>query len=79
LQLRTCAGATLTTSERRILQHAPKVQAMCDAGWVRFTEARLSLTASGFLLADAIGAEIIAVLAASVSEGQKVPVITTML
>ena len=78
LQLRTCAGATLTTPERCILQHAPKVRAMCDAGWVQLTEARLSLTASGFLLADAIGTEIIAVLAASVSESQTVPAITTM-
>jgi oxygen-independent coproporphyrinogen-3 oxidase len=78
LQLRTCAGATLTTPECGVLQHSPKVQAMCDAGWVQRTEARLSLTASGFLLADAIGTEIIAVLAAGISESQKALATTTI-
>jgi oxygen-independent coproporphyrinogen-3 oxidase len=62
LQLRTCAGTTLQPSELRSLLSAPKFQAMLEAGLVHLQALRLCLTSSGFLLADAIGVEVLTIL-----------------
>jgi oxygen-independent coproporphyrinogen-3 oxidase len=62
LQLRTCAGIALQPSERQILLSAPKFQAMLEAGLVHLQALRLRLMPSGFLLADAIGVEVLSML-----------------
>jgi oxygen-independent coproporphyrinogen III oxidase len=62
LQLRTCEGTTLQPSELQILLSAPKFQAMLEAGLVHLQALRLRLTPSGFLLADAIGVEVLTIL-----------------
>jgi coproporphyrinogen III oxidase-like Fe-S oxidoreductase len=62
LQLRTCEGIALQPSELRILLSAPKFQAMLEAGLVHLQALRLHLTPSGFLLADAIGVEVLTIL-----------------
>src|SRR5215471_1856891 len=62
LQLRTCAGTTLQPPELQTLLSAPKFQAMLEAGLVRLQAERLRLTPSGFLLADAIGVEVLTIL-----------------
>jgi oxygen-independent coproporphyrinogen-3 oxidase len=62
LQLRTCAGATLQPLELQTLLSAPKFQAMLEAGLVHLQGPQLRLTPLGFLLADAIGVEMLAIL-----------------
>ena len=43
----------------------PKFHAMLKAGWLQLAASRLWLTPAGFLLADAIGVEVLAMLEAS--------------
>ncbi|MGE3537224.1 MAG: radical SAM family heme chaperone HemW [Candidatus Tectimicrobiota bacterium] len=62
LQLRTCEGVRLEAEEQARLQAAEKFQAMLAAGWVTLTAARLHVTPAGFLLADAIGVEVLTLL-----------------
>jgi oxygen-independent coproporphyrinogen-3 oxidase len=62
LQLRTCEGTILQPLELQTLLSAPKFQAMLEAGLVHFQALRLRLTPSGFLLADAIGVEVLTIL-----------------
>ena len=62
LQLRTCEGATLQPLELKTLLSAPKFQAMLEADLLVLTPPRVRLTPSGFLLADAIGVEVLAIL-----------------
>src|SRR5712691_4174149 len=62
LQLRTCEGATLQPLELQALLSAPKFQAMLEADLMVLTAPRVRLTPSGFLLADAIGVEVLAIL-----------------
>jgi coproporphyrinogen III oxidase-like Fe-S oxidoreductase len=62
LQLRTCAGIILQPPELQTLLSAPQFQAMLEAGLVHLQALRLRLTPSGFLLADAIGVEVLAML-----------------
>jgi putative oxygen-independent coproporphyrinogen III oxidase len=62
LQLRTCEGTILQPSELQTLLSAPKFQAMLEAGLVYLQALRLRLTPSGFLLADAIGVEVLTML-----------------
>jgi oxygen-independent coproporphyrinogen-3 oxidase len=62
LQLRTCEGITLHTPELQTLLSAPKFQAMLEAGLVHLQALHLRLTPSGFLLADAIGVEVLTIL-----------------
>src|SRR5262245_6922788 len=62
LQLRTCEGVRLQPLELQTLLSAPKFQAMLDAGLVHLQAPRLCLTPSGFLLADAIGVEMLVIL-----------------
>ncbi len=62
LQLRTCEGATLQPLELQALLSAPKFQAMLEADLIALTPPRVCLTPSGFLLADAIGVEVLAIL-----------------
>jgi putative oxygen-independent coproporphyrinogen III oxidase len=62
LQLRTCEGTILQPSELQTLLSAPKFQAMLEAGLVHLQALCLRLTPSGFLLADAIGVEVLTIL-----------------
>jgi len=62
LQLRTCDGTILQPSELQTLLSAPKFQAMLEAGLVHLQALHLRLTPPGFLLADAIGLEVLTVL-----------------
>ena len=62
LQLRTCAGAMLQPAELQTLLSAPKFQAMLEAGLMRLQALHLRLTPPGFLLADAIGVEVLTIL-----------------
>jgi oxygen-independent coproporphyrinogen-3 oxidase len=62
LQLRTCEGILLQPVELQTLLSAPKFQAMLEAGLVHLEALRLRLTPSGFLLADAIEVEVLAIL-----------------
>ncbi len=62
LQLRTCAGVELQAEELTQLQASNKFQAMLTSGWLQLDETQLCLTPAGFLLADAIGVEIVACL-----------------
>ena len=62
LQLRTCDGTILQPSELQTLLSAPKFQAMLEAGLVHLQALHLRLTPSGFLLADAIGVEVLTML-----------------
>ncbi len=62
LQLRTCAGGRLEPAELHLLMSTPKFHAMLEAGWLQLAASQLWLTPAGFLLADAIGAEILAML-----------------
>jgi oxygen-independent coproporphyrinogen-3 oxidase len=62
LQLRTCEGTLLQPSELRTLLSAPRFQAMLEAGLVHLQALHLCLTPPGFLLADAIGLEVLTVL-----------------
>ena len=62
LQLRTCEGVALQPPELQTLLSAPKFQAMLEAGLVHLQTLRLRLTPSGFLLADAIGVEVLTIL-----------------
>jgi oxygen-independent coproporphyrinogen-3 oxidase len=62
LQLRTCEGVVLQPAESQRLLSAPKFQAMLEAHLVHMNATRLLLTPAGFLLADAIGGEIGALL-----------------
>jgi oxygen-independent coproporphyrinogen-3 oxidase len=64
LQLRTCAGVQLEPAERHTLVSAPKFQAMLEAGWLHLAASQLRLSPAGWLLADAIGVEILAMLEA---------------
>jgi oxygen-independent coproporphyrinogen-3 oxidase len=68
LQLRTCAGAILQPAELQALLSAPRFQAMLEAGLVHLQALHLCLTSAGFLLADAIGLELLTIL-----EGTHVP------
>jgi oxygen-independent coproporphyrinogen-3 oxidase len=63
LQLRTCAGTVLETAELALLQHRPKFQGLLEAGLVQLEAQRLRLTQRGLLLADAIGLEVLDMLA----------------
>jgi len=62
LQLRTCIGITLRPLELQTLLSAPKFQAMLEAGLLHLEAPRLRLTPAGFLLADAIGVEVLTIL-----------------
>jgi oxygen-independent coproporphyrinogen-3 oxidase len=62
LQLRTCEGTLLQPAELQALLSAPKFQAMLEAGLAHLQAWRLCLTPSGFLLADAIGVEVLTIL-----------------
>jgi hypothetical protein len=55
-------GITLQPLELQTLLSAPKFQAMLEAGLLHLEAPRLRLTPSGFLLADAIGVEVLAIL-----------------
>ena len=69
LQLRTCEGAMLQPSELQTLLSAPKFQAMLEAGLVRLQALQLCLTPPGFLLADAIGVEVLTILEGAHASG----------
>jgi oxygen-independent coproporphyrinogen-3 oxidase len=62
LQLRTCDGARLQPAELQTLLSAPRFQAMLEAGLVHLRALHLRLTPPGFLLADAIGVEVLTIL-----------------
>lgn len=62
LQLRTCAGVVLTPAEQQRLLSVPKFQAMLAENLVHLQAACVRLTPAGFLLADAIGSEVLAIL-----------------
>jgi oxygen-independent coproporphyrinogen-3 oxidase len=62
LQLRTCEGIALQPPELQALLSAPKFQAMLEASLVQLQALHLRLTPSGFLLADAIGVEVLTIL-----------------
>jgi oxygen-independent coproporphyrinogen-3 oxidase len=62
LQLRTCEGVILQPSELRTLLSASRFQAMLEAGLVHLQALHLRLTSPGFLLADAIGVEVLTLL-----------------
>jgi oxygen-independent coproporphyrinogen III oxidase len=62
LQLRTSAGVCLDTAELLILQRAPQFLGMLQAGLVACEAQQLRLTRQGFLLADSIALEIVAIL-----------------
>jgi len=62
LQLRTCTGTILQPAELQTLLSAPKFQAMLEAGLVHLQHLHLRLMPSGFLLADAIGVEVLTIL-----------------
>jgi putative oxygen-independent coproporphyrinogen III oxidase len=59
LQLRTCAGVALRSEEIASLQGRPKFQGLLQAGLVHQEAGRLRLTPEGFLVADAIGVELV--------------------
>lgn len=59
LQLRTCAGVALRSEEIAALQGRPKFQGLLQAGLVHQEAGRLRLTPEGFLVADAIGVELV--------------------
>jgi oxygen-independent coproporphyrinogen-3 oxidase len=63
LQLRTAAGAQLTVPELARLRHAVRFDGLLHEGLMRLDGRRISLTPRGFLLADAIGAEVVDMLA----------------
>ncbi len=62
LQLRTCEGSVLQPGETQRLLSAPKFQAMLEADLIHLQASCLRLTPAGFLLADAIGVEVLALL-----------------
>lgn len=62
LQLRTCDGVQLGAEERAQLKTSAKFQGMLASGWLTLEGAHLRLTPAGFLLADAIGVEIVMLL-----------------
>lgn len=62
LQLRTCNGVRLEAGELYTLQQAPKFQAMLQDELVQIEQQRLRLTPQGFLLADTIGVDVVAML-----------------
>jgi oxygen-independent coproporphyrinogen-3 oxidase len=63
LQLRTVAGVVLRPDELTRLQAAARFDGLLQEGLLRLDGARISLTPRGFLLADAIGAEVVDMLA----------------
>jgi hypothetical protein len=63
LQLRTAAGAQLTAPELARLQQAARFAGLLHEGLMRLEGCHVSLTPRGFLLADAIGAEVVDMLA----------------
>jgi oxygen-independent coproporphyrinogen-3 oxidase len=63
LQLRTAAGAQLTAPELARLQLAARFAGLLHEGLMRLDGCHVSLTPRGFLLADAIGAEVVDMLA----------------
>jgi oxygen-independent coproporphyrinogen-3 oxidase len=63
LQLRTCAGVELRRDELERLQHAARFSGLLQEGLLRLDGSRLCLTPRGFLLADAIGGEVVDILA----------------
>jgi hypothetical protein len=63
LQLRTCAGVELTMDELVRLQRETRFDGLLQAGLMRLDGYRLCLTPPGFLLADAIGGEVVDMLA----------------
>jgi coproporphyrinogen III oxidase-like Fe-S oxidoreductase len=65
LQLRTSAGVQLTGAEIHTLQGAAKFQGLLQDGLLQLVARRLCLTPRGFLLADAIGVEVVACLETS--------------
>jgi oxygen-independent coproporphyrinogen-3 oxidase len=62
LQLRTCDGTILQPAELQTLLSAPKFQAMLEADLMRLQALHVRLTPPGFLLADAIGLEVLTIL-----------------
>lgn len=75
LQLRTCEGAFLQAAEYEALQRTPRLQSMAQDGLVTLEGHRLRLTPRGFLLADAIGVEVVTLLEQSANDapGGKLP------
>jgi oxygen-independent coproporphyrinogen-3 oxidase len=62
LQLRTAAGAQLTAPELARLQRAARFDGLLHEGLMRLDGYRVSLTPRGYLLADAIGGEVVDML-----------------
>jgi oxygen-independent coproporphyrinogen III oxidase len=62
LRLRTCEGIALATAELHTLLAQPKFRAMQEAGLIQLGASHIRLTPAGFLVADAIGTEVIAML-----------------
>jgi oxygen-independent coproporphyrinogen-3 oxidase len=62
VQLRTCVGVQLAPDELQVLQASETFQAMLAEQLVRLEASRLSLTATGLQLADAIGVEIVTIV-----------------
>jgi putative oxygen-independent coproporphyrinogen III oxidase len=63
LQLRTAAGAQLTAPELARLRHTARFDGLLHEGLMRLDGCRVSLTPRGYLLADAIGGEVVDMLA----------------
>jgi oxygen-independent coproporphyrinogen-3 oxidase len=63
LQLRTAAGAALRADELVRLRAAARFDGLRQEGLLRLDGGRVCLTPRGFLLADAIGAEVVDMLA----------------
>lgn len=62
LRLRTCEGVVLAAEEAAVLQGAPRFHGLLQEGLVQLDGQRLCLTPQGFLLADAIGVDVVALL-----------------
>jgi oxygen-independent coproporphyrinogen-3 oxidase len=62
LRLRTAAGAALSQHECRRLQEQPRFGGLLQDGFIALDGHTVRLTPQGFLLADAIGAEVVDML-----------------
>ena len=60
--LRTCEGVELGAEEQLILRRHERFTALFDAGYICLEGARLRLQKAGFLLADALGVEVVDLL-----------------
>ena len=60
--LRTCEGVGLSAEEQRVLRRHERFAALLEAGFIRLEGSRLRLQKAGFLLADALGVEVVDLL-----------------